>query len=85
MPMEIRQTIVTPDAKGTASVQLHISDAPLEDASAAFVLRLSARIPLRPGALLVEAQRAALVAAREAMSPFLQEMADEIRKSGRST
>ena len=85
MAVEIRQTIVTPDANGTESVvQLHISDAPLLDEDAAKLrIILSAKVDPRHGALLVQVQYAALRAASDALNSMVQTMAQGIKDSGR--
>lgn len=70
MAIEIRETLVTP-AKGALRVQLRISDAPLDDESAAFVLSLSVQIPTSPDAQLSMIQREALKVGSQALRDLL--------------
>lgn len=80
MPIEIRETTVTPNATGCI-IQLHISDAPPDDESAAFVLTISAKFPALQTPLLAQLQRAAMKAAQDALTPLLIELATELKEA----
>ncbi len=82
MAVEIRETIVTP-AKGGDVVQIHISDVPLEDASASLRLILTAKVPSYEAPALAQLQREAMKAASEALSEILRSLAGDIQESGR--
>jgi hypothetical protein len=82
MPIAIRETIVTPGGEDQDVVQLHISDAPPDDESATFVLKILATVrPLR-GPTLAHVQRQAMQTVSEALTPIFQELAREITNSG---
>jgi hypothetical protein len=79
MPIEIRETIVTPGADSDV-VQLRISDAPLDDESATLRLTLLAKLPASHLPLLAQLQREAMRIAQDGMTNLLRVMATEIRK-----
>jgi hypothetical protein len=81
MPVEIRQTIVTPGTNGDI-VQLHISDAPLGDAAASVALHLTATVPFLESPLLPHLQREAMMIAQETLNAMLQRAAHEITAAG---
>ena len=81
MPVEIRQTIVTPGTNGDM-VQLHISDAPLGDAAASVALHVTATVPFLESPLLPHLQREAIMIAQETLGAMLQKTAHEITAAG---
>lgn len=82
MPVEIRETIVTPESDKDV-VQLHISDARLGDESAEIVLRLTVPIPKSPVPLVAHVQRQAIEVASKVLSEHLLSLAKQIGRSGR--
>ena len=81
MAIEIRETIVTPDATGDV-VQLHISDAPQDDESATFVVQILAKLPPLEMPLVAQCQRETLKIAQDALSVILQKTAKQITSAG---
>ena len=81
MPVEIRETTVTPDASGQV-VRLHISDAPPLDASAQIIVQISVRLPHYDLPLMAQVQREALVMAQHEISTLLQLLAQEFQAAG---
>ena len=82
MPVEIRETIVTPTEGGDV-VRLHISDAPPGDESATIALALTVQIPRSPAPLLAHVQRVAIDLASKVLSEQLQTLANQIGHGGR--
>jgi hypothetical protein len=80
MPIEIRETIVTPAADGDL-VQLHISDAPPGDESATFRLNLLAKLPLVRTPALAQLQREAIEMTQATLSEILQGLAIELQNA----
>ena len=81
MPIEIRETTVTPGATVDA-VQLRISDARQQDEDASFELTILAKIrPLRTPTL-AHLQRAVMEMTQDALTPILQRLARELQDSG---
>jgi hypothetical protein len=80
MPIEIRETIVTPVANGQV-VQLHISDVPLDDEGGAFRLVLRAKLPSFRTPLVRQLQREAMKIAQDKMTDLLKNLASEIQKT----
>ena len=78
MPIELRETVVTPTEDGGSVVQLHISDAPPDDESAAFVLNIVVKLLPYETPLLLHVQREAISKAQDALSPILQGMGRQI-------
>jgi hypothetical protein len=81
MPVEIRETTITPDADGD-TIQLRISDAPLGDESASFQLTILATLPPLQTAALAQLQREAMKIAQDALTPILKNLASQLQKSG---
>jgi hypothetical protein len=82
MPIEIRETTVSPAGEDLDVVQLHISDAAPDDEAATFVLKIHATVrPLR-GPTLAHVQRQAMLAASEAITPIFQGLARQITNDG---
>lgn len=81
MSIEIRETIVTPAVDGNV-VQLRISDVPLGDESATFVLNIQAKLPLVQTPTLAHLQRAAMDLAQDALTPLLQKLAAQLQQAG---
>jgi hypothetical protein len=81
MAVEIQQTTVT---RGTAwdVVQLHISDAPPDDASASFALVLTTRVAKFEAPLQAQLQRVAMKRAADVLHDLLQRLAAEVRSTG---
>lgn len=67
----IRETVLTPKGDGGVAVELHISDAPLDDEDAAFVLRLHVEIPPQQGDRLSQVQREALKVASQVIRDLI--------------
>lgn len=65
MPIEIRETIVTPATDGDV-IQLHISDVAPDAEGATFRLVLLAKLPPLEPSLLAQMQRAAMKKAQDA-------------------
>jgi hypothetical protein len=83
MPIELRETTITP-CDGGQIVQLHISDAPPDDESATFVVKILAKLPSYETPLLLHVQREAISMAQDSLTPILQEMASQItNKAGK--
>jgi hypothetical protein len=80
MPVEIRETKVTPAASGSV-VQLYISDAPPDDESTTFVLRVLAKLPAYQAPVLAQLQRAVMKVAQNELTPLLQSLAAELKRS----
>jgi hypothetical protein len=81
MPIEIRQTIVTPDVSGSV-VQLHISDVAPDDEGATFRLVLLAKLPAFQTPSLAHLQREAMKIAQDALTPLLQRLATDLKAGG---
>jgi len=81
MPIDIRETIVTPGVDHDV-VQLHISDAASEDESASFDLQILVKIRALKSPALGHLQRAAMAEAQDALTPILQRLAQELKESG---
>jgi hypothetical protein len=81
MPIQIRETIVTPDATGDV-VQLRISDAPLDDESASLQITILAKLRPLQTPTLAHLQRAAMETAQDALTPILTNLASELQQSG---
>ena len=79
MPVEIRETTITPAQDGIV-VQLHISDAPPDDESVGIALQLTAKLPKSQNPLLAKVQRDAMKVAQEALSHLLRALADDARQ-----
>jgi hypothetical protein len=77
MAIEIRETIVTPDANGSV-VQLHISDVALGDEGGSFRLVLRAKLPAYETPLLMHCQREAMKKADDVLRALVQQMAAEL-------
>jgi len=75
MPIEIRETIVTPCGGDQDAIQLHIADAAPDDESLTFQLRLLVKMRASRTPTLAHIQRIAL-------TPILQDLAREIQESG---
>jgi hypothetical protein len=83
MPIEIRETIVTPTPRGDL-IQLHISDVAPDAEGATFRLVLLAKLPPLEPSLLAQMQRSAMTMAQDALTPILQRLAQEItERAGR--
>jgi hypothetical protein len=82
MAVAIRRTTVTPTEGGNV-VQLHISDAPLEEPFEAIEIQMTVCLPEFERAILVpEAQRGAMKRAQRALTALLQETLGEIHQTG---
>jgi len=82
MSVEIRRTTVSP-TEGGSVVQLHISDAPLEEPFEAIEIQMTVSLPKFERAMLVsEAQRSAMKRAQRALTVLLQETLGEIHQTG---
>jgi len=78
MAIEIRETIVTPDADGLF-VQLHISDAAPDDLAATFRLILRSKLPPpKTTPALAQLQRAALTNARAEIGRLFQSLGHQL-------
>ncbi len=82
MAVEIRETIVTP-AKGGDVVQIHISDVPLEDASASLRLILTAKVGSYRAPALAQLQWEAMKIAGEALATLRKELGEDVQRTGR--
>jgi hypothetical protein len=82
MPIEIRETIVTPADNDLDVVQLHISDAPPGDESATFVVHIQMKQRALQTPTLAQLQRVTMKAAQDALMPILQGLAQEMQKAG---
>jgi hypothetical protein len=81
MPIEIRETIVTPDDTGTV-VQLHISDVAPDAEGATFRLILLAKLPpCQNPPVLAQLQRAAMKIGQDNLMPILQTLAAELKQA----
>jgi hypothetical protein len=69
--IEIRETIVTPDASGSV-VQIRLSDAAQPDAVPATQITLAILVPASPYPLLAYLQREAMKAAAEALESLMR-------------
>jgi hypothetical protein len=78
MPVEIRETIVTPDSSGQV-VQLQISDEPLQHESPGILVQLSVCVPHHRTPLLAYLQREAMKRANDEIHKLLQPWAAEIQ------
>lgn len=74
---EILETMVAHGVNGTV-VQIHLGDAPKDDAHASFRLQLLATLPTYEAPLLAELQREALIQARDMVTAQLDALAKEI-------
>jgi hypothetical protein len=81
MPIEIRETIVTPDPTGDV-VQLHISDVAIGDEGGSFRLVLRAKLSPLETPLLAHLEREAVRMAQTALSETLQKLAKQITDAG---
>jgi hypothetical protein len=81
MPIQIRETTVTPSASGEL-VQLHISDAPPGDESATFVVEIQAKIPRVRTPALAQLQREAIEMTQATLSEILVNLATELQTAG---
>jgi hypothetical protein len=81
MPIEIRETIVTPDVDGDL-VQLHISDVAPDAEGATFRLQLLAKLPAYHTPRLAQLQREAMEMAQDALTSLRQKLANEITHDG---
>lgn len=81
MSVEIRQSIVTPAIDGSV-VQLHISDAPPDDASASLRLILTVKLPSYEMPLLTQLQREVMSRVQAELTGLLQRGAQDIREGG---
>jgi hypothetical protein len=81
MAVEIHRTIVTPDADGDV-VELYVSDAPPEDASASFVLRLTTKVGPYDHPQVAQLQRAAMMIAADQLNELARDMAEGITGAG---
>jgi hypothetical protein len=81
MPIEIRETIVTPDASADV-VQLRISDVPLDDESGSLQLTILAKLRPLKTPTLAHLQRAAMQNAQDALTHLLRFLAKELQESG---
>jgi hypothetical protein len=82
MPIEIRETIVTPCGGDQDAIQLHIADAAPDDESLTFQLRLLVKMRASRTPTLAHIQRMAMKLAQDALTPILQDLAREIQESG---
>lgn len=73
MAVEIRATNVTHDADGDV-VQLHISDAPLEDASASLLIVLTAKLRPMEAPALGHVQRETLILASQSIRDLINDL-----------
>ncbi len=81
MPIEIRETIVTPATDGDV-IQIHISDAPPGDESATFAVRILAKLPLVKTPAVAQLQREAIEITQGELSQLLQDLAIELQTAG---
>ena len=81
MPIEIRETTVTPGAAADV-VRLRISDAPLGEQSGSFELTILAALPTYQAPVLAQLQREALKLARDVLHELVQDLAKEIQQGG---
>jgi len=79
MDVEIQRTTVTPDARGYLVVELHISDAPPEDASASFVLALTVRLGPYESPAMAHVQREAVMLAQNALEALGTRLLQNLR------
>jgi hypothetical protein len=82
MPIEVRQTIVTPGREGRDAIQIHISDAPPDDESATFVVRILATVDPLKTPTMAHIQRQVMSMAQDALTPLLRDLAKEIQDAG---
>jgi hypothetical protein len=81
MAIEIRETIVTPTVGGDV-VQLHISDAPLGDESASFVLTLQTTVEPFENPMLAHLQIEAMHYADEALTALGSHLHEDLKRQG---
>ncbi len=82
MPTEIRKTTVTPVDADHDVIELHISDAPLDDESATLVVQILVKQRAMLAPALGHLQRAAMKTAQDALMPLLQTLANELQQNG---
>lgn len=81
MPVAIRETTVTPADGDQSLIQLHISDVPSNDESATFDLQILVKMRAMRTSTLAHLQCQAMKAAQDALTPILQQLEKEIRKT----
>jgi hypothetical protein len=84
MPIEIRETIVTPADDDHDIVEIHISDAPPDDESATFVVRILSKQRALATPTLAHLQRAAMKIAQDEMTALLRDLARELQQNGQA-
>ena len=82
MPVAIRETTVLPSDESHDVIQLYISDAPIDDESATFVLRILAKRRGLRMPTLAHLQRDVMATAQDALTPLLQKLAQELQEAG---
>ena len=78
--VEIRETIVTPDANG-ALVQLQISDVPPPYEGAAILLTLAVRVPEFRSPLIAHIQHEAVLVADDTLRDLAQRLLQEVDRA----
>jgi hypothetical protein len=81
MPIEIRETIVTPGDGGDV-VRLRISDVPLDEKPGSFELTILAELPPYQAPALAQLQREAIKTARDVLHEMVQELTRELQQGG---
>jgi hypothetical protein len=81
MPIQIRETIVTPATDGDV-IQLHISDAPPDDESATFAVRILAKLPPVRTPAMAQIQREVIEKTQSTLSELLVNLASELQTAG---
>jgi hypothetical protein len=82
MPIEIRETTVTPIDADYDAVQLRISDAANDEELTSVDLTIFVRIRALRTPTVAHLQRAAMEVAQDALTPLLQDLARELKGSG---
>ena len=77
----IKQTTITSDGEFD-TVQLHISDVPLEDTSARLRITIAAKLRGMRTPSLAHLQGAAMTAAQDALTVIIRQLTDELNESG---
>jgi len=79
--ISIKQTTITSDGEFD-TVQLHISDVPLEDTSARLRITISAKLRGMRTPSLAHLQGAAMTTAQDALTVIIRQLADELNEGG---
>ena len=77
----IKQTTITSDGEFD-TVQLHISDVPLEDTSARLQITIAAKLRGMRTPSLAHLQGAAMTTAQDALTVIIRQLTDELNESG---